>query len=224
MRLPHAYLLMLVCLPLGAHDPVTTKVTWSREISRLVARRCGSCHAAGTAVSLATYEDARPWAKAIKEQTLNRAMPPWGAVKGFGAFKNDSGLTQTELALIADWVEGGAPAGEPAFLPKPAPPPAAFTPRFQQAIPVTADFKLKQRVILIGIRPSASTDSLQLSAHLPGGRIEPLLWLYRYDARFAHDFYLATPLTLPAGTLIDGVRNASQTVLLLVNPGSSPAH
>lgn len=214
---------MLVCLPLAAHDPVTTKVTWSREISRLVARRCGSCHGAGTAVSLATYEDARPWAKAIKEQTLNRAMPPWGAIKGFGAFKNDAGLTQTELALIADWVEGGAPLGDPAFLPKPVPPPAAVTPRFQQAIPITADLKLRRAVHLIGIRPSASIDSLQLSAHLPGGRIEPLLWLYHYDARFAHDFYLATPLTLPAGTIVEGVRNAAQTVTLLVNPGSSPA-
>ena len=171
-------------------------------------------------MSLVTYDEARPWAKAIKEQTLSRAMPPWGAVKGFGAFQNDAGLTQTEIELIADWVEGGAPLGDPAFLPKDVPAVrAAARPRFRRELPVAGFLKLTQRVTLLGIRPAAAKDtSLKLVARLPGGRVEPLLWLYHYDPRFAHDFYLAAPLALPAGTVI--ASDSSQKMILLVNPGS----
>src|SRR5437773_2329990 len=101
-------------MPLSAHDPITTKITWSREVSRIVYARCLGCHReGGAAFSLATYAEARPWAKAIKEEVLVRRMPPWNAVKGFGQFKGDRGLAQEELSIIADWVEGGAPEGNP---------------------------------------------------------------------------------------------------------------
>ncbi len=69
------------------------------------------------AFSLATYKDARPWAKAIGEEVLQRRMPPWGAVKGFGDFRNDQGLTAEQLELIVDWEEGGAPEGEEKDMP-----------------------------------------------------------------------------------------------------------
>ena len=70
-----------------AHDIITTKITWSKEVSRLVYKRCASCHRkGGSAFSLMTYEESRPWAKAIKEEVLERRMPPWGAVKGFGGY------------------------------------------------------------------------------------------------------------------------------------------
>src|SRR4030081_3786137 len=101
-----------------AHDVITTPITFSREISRLVYNRCASCHHdGGSAFSLTTYAEARPWAKAIKEEVLERRMPPWGAIKGFGEFKNDASLSQEEITLIAEWVEGGAPEGDPSFLP-----------------------------------------------------------------------------------------------------------
>src|SRR5580704_15603555 len=65
------------------HDVITTKVTFNREIIRLFNTHCISCHReGGTAFSLAAYKDARPWAKAIGEEVLQRRMPPWGGVKG----------------------------------------------------------------------------------------------------------------------------------------------
>src|SRR5580692_3516294 len=101
-----------------AHDVITTRITFSKEISRLINKRCATCHhEGGSAFSLMTYEEARPWAKAIKEEALERRMPPWEAVKGFGEFRNDRGLTQEELETISGWVEGGAPEGEPKYLP-----------------------------------------------------------------------------------------------------------
>src|SRR4051794_3352829 len=101
-----------------AHDPITTKLTWSREVSRIVYKHCASCHRdGGTAMSLLTYQEARPWAKAIKDEVLARRMPPWGAVKGFGDFKNDITLSREELDLIARGGEGGPPEGDAKYLP-----------------------------------------------------------------------------------------------------------
>jgi hypothetical protein len=68
-------------------------------------------------MSLATYEDARPWAKAIKEELLEKRMPPWHAVKGYGEFRNAPPLTQRDVDLIVNWVEGGAPKGDEKDLP-----------------------------------------------------------------------------------------------------------
>src|SRR5215472_14006193 len=100
------------------HDVITTKVTFDREIIRLFNSHCISCHReGGTAFSLETYKAARPWAKAIGEEVLERRMPPWGAVKGFGDFRSDQGLTAEQLELIVDWEEGGAPEGEEKDLP-----------------------------------------------------------------------------------------------------------
>ena len=97
---------------LRAHDPSAAPITWNREISRIVFEKCASCHRdGGTAFSLMTFQDAQPHASAMKDSVLARRMPPWGAVKGFGAFKNEQGLTQEQISLIADWVEGGVTRG-----------------------------------------------------------------------------------------------------------------
>src|SRR5438105_15040404 len=70
-----------------AHDVITTKITFDREMLRIVYARCASCHRpGGSAFSLLTYNEERPWAVAVKEETLRRRIPPWGAVNGFGDF------------------------------------------------------------------------------------------------------------------------------------------
>ncbi|HKG21366.1 MAG TPA: cytochrome c, partial [Blastocatellia bacterium] len=101
-----------------AHEPITTKVRFNKEVIRILQRNCLGCHRPeGAAMSLATYDDARPWAKAIKEEILERRMPPWHAVKGYGDFLNAPPLTQREMDLIVNWVEGGAPRGDEKDLP-----------------------------------------------------------------------------------------------------------
>ena len=110
-----------VGLTLEAHDFGSAQITWNREVSRIVYERCASCHReGGTSFSLMTYREAQPYADAIKDSVLARRMPPWGAVKGFGAFRNDDGLTQEQVELITDWVVGGMlkgnnPKGIPAW-------------------------------------------------------------------------------------------------------------
>jgi hypothetical protein len=102
-----------------AHEPITTKVRFNKEVIRALQRSCLDCHRpGGIAMSLVTYNEARPWAKAIKEEMLERRMPPWHAVKGYGEFRNAPELTQREIDMIVNWVEGGAPKGDDADLPR----------------------------------------------------------------------------------------------------------
>jgi len=110
---------MLWASATDAHEFITTKITWAREISRVFNRRCISCHrSGGPAFDLGAYEQARPWAEAIKQEVLERRMPPWGAIKGFGDFRDEEALTEMEIAVISSWVEGGAPRGDLTLLPK----------------------------------------------------------------------------------------------------------
>ena len=188
---------------LRAHDPISTKLTWTQEISRIVFKRCAGCHNSGP-ISFMSYETARPWAKAIKEEVLNRTMPPWGAVKGFGDFRDDPSLTQDEITRIAEWVEGGAPEGDPVYLP-PVPKPASK--------PVTPRGRLTQRfkspVTLLGIHPLGSIESVQLTAKLPDGSVVPLLWLQGYKRVWNRTFLYRNPITLPAGAKIQASAPAS---------------
>jgi hypothetical protein len=66
-----------------------------------------------------TYEEARPWAKAIKEKVLLKQMPPWFADQKFGTFTNDPSLSAKEVETITRWVDAGAPRGDAKDLPKP---------------------------------------------------------------------------------------------------------
>ncbi len=107
----------------AAHEPITTKVTFNKEIVRILRQRCLDCHReGGVSFRLDTYAEARPWAKAIKEEVLEGRMPPWHAAKGAGSFHNDRSLTILEKDLLVDWVEGGAPKGEDKDLPPVAEP------------------------------------------------------------------------------------------------------
>jgi len=201
-----------------AHDLVTTKLTWNREISRIVTARCVSCHhPSGRAFSLMTYAEARPWAVAIKEEVLARRMPPWGAVKGFGDFRNDAGLTGEQIEWITAWVGGGVPEGDPADLDtQPRPPEAVPVVNSVGEIVVSGDYRLTQEFTIDGLIPKVVPDreSMQIVAILPDGRVEPLLWLYEYKSAFAHPFLLRTPVKLPRGTLISGVPKTSKIALI----------
>ena len=201
----------------SAHDVITTPITFSREISRLVYARCGSCHRpGGRAFSLLSYAEARPWATAIKEEILERRMPPWSAVKGFGDFQDDQGLTQEQIDLIANWVEGGAPEGDPKLLP-PLPKFTSDRPRFPQGIPVEDVLTVKTAITLAGIRPERVTDTSAavVTATRPDGSIEPLLWLYNYQPRFPQMFWYRTPIRLEAGTRIQITPPGAATFALI---------
>ena len=205
-------------VPVRGHDAITTNITWNREVSRIFYERCVSCHnEKGRAFSMTTYAEARPWAVAIKEEVLSRRMPPWGAVKGFGEFRNDQGLTPEQLEMITSWVEGGVPEGDAKDINPDLKLPKADPAQDKRGATVAgSDFVLKRALRLDGIVPQnvPPKESIQIVAERPDGLVEPLLWLYEYNPTFAHPFLFRTPMNLPAGTVIRGLPQGS-TILLL---------
>lgn len=110
---------------LGAQTPATAapQATFTKEVAPILQQHCQECHRpnAIAPMSLLTYEEVRPWAKAIKERVSARMMPPWfiDPNVGINKFKNDGGLSEDEIATIVKWVEAGAPRGNPSDMPAP---------------------------------------------------------------------------------------------------------
>ena len=222
VRVVLTLLLAGICPDAEAHN-VGDAILWNREISRIFYRRCASCHRdGGTSFALVTFQDVQPRAVEIKEAVLSRRMPPWGAVKGFGDFRNDQGLSQEEIGLINDWVDSNTPRGNnPNALPK--------VPKFDKpatyklpknAMEVKGTVTLKSALMLDGLFPVkvSSGSSMRIVAVLPDGHTEPLLWLYEYKDSAPHPFFLRKALSLPAGTTIHGVQPTDRVFLI---PGKS---
>jgi mono/diheme cytochrome c family protein len=96
--------------------------TFSKEVAPILYKNCAGCHRPGeiAPMSLLTYEQARPWAKSIREKVLTGQMPPWHASEPHGTFLNDRRLTDGEKSTLIAWVDAGAPQGDAKDLP-PAP-------------------------------------------------------------------------------------------------------
>jgi hypothetical protein len=111
-----AWLAAVLGLPSPAypHKPITTTIHFKNEIAQIFQRKCFQCHSENNlGVSLTSYAQARPWARAIREEILERKMPPWTAVPGYGHFSNDISLNAREMEVILSWTDGGAPSGVP---------------------------------------------------------------------------------------------------------------
>jgi len=99
------------------------QVTFTKDVAPILQRSCQNCHRPGAIapMSLLTYDDVRPWARAIKEKVSKRQMPPWYIDRNIGisAFKDDPSLSDREIATISQWVDAGAPRGNPTDMPPP---------------------------------------------------------------------------------------------------------
>lgn len=122
---PALMLLILASAGLRAQttSPVSGAVTFTKDVAPILQRSCQECHRpnAIAPMSLLTYEEVRPWAKAIKEKVALRMMPPWFVDPnvGINRFKNEGGLSNQQIATIANWVDAGAPKGNQADMPAP---------------------------------------------------------------------------------------------------------
>jgi len=115
----------LVCaLVLGASMVATaatvpTARTFAKDVAPIIQSRCQECHRPGEAapMSFGSYQEVRPWAKAIKQAVVLKKMPPWFADPQYGHFRNDRSLSQAEIDTLVSWVDTGAPEGNPKDLP-----------------------------------------------------------------------------------------------------------
>ena len=119
-KLPLYFLCVVNAWTLSAQAPARSPApTFTKDVAVILQARCQGCHRPGEAApfSLLTYEQARPWAKAIKEAVLVRKMPPWFADPHYGKFSNGRSLNQQELDILAAWADAGAPQGNPKDMP-----------------------------------------------------------------------------------------------------------
>ena len=148
----------LYALPaIQASGPGTSpkNVTFNKEVAPIFFKSCAECHRPGEAApfSLLTYEQARPWAKAIKERVVTRSMPPWHLDKtvGIQQFQNDASLSDEQISKIVRWVDGGAPVGDVKDMPAP------------KQWPDDGGWKLPQTPFLDSIRDQCSLEHLNLT-------------------------------------------------------------
>ena len=109
----------------ASQAPAPASPTFTRDVAPILYKNCVACHRAGeiAPMSLITYDDVRPWARGIRQAVAQGVMPPWHADAPTGTFENERRLTDAEKDVIARWVAGGAPQGDP----KDLPPVPAFT-------------------------------------------------------------------------------------------------
>jgi hypothetical protein len=112
-----AFVLLAMSIRSYAKDPVT----FHKDVEPILQRNCQTCHRPGqiAPMSLVTYPNVRPWAKAIKEKVVARTMPPWFADPRYGPYVNDRSLKAEEIDTIAQWVDSGAPEGDSKDAPAP---------------------------------------------------------------------------------------------------------
>jgi mono/diheme cytochrome c family protein len=132
-RLRYAWLvpgflgLVASAAPRAQSGPAAGDVTFAKDIAPILQRSCQQCHRpdGGAPMSLITYEEVRPFARAMKLKTglgpHAGVMPPWFVEKNIGIqkFKSDPSLSDEEIAKVAKWADAGAPLGNPADMPPP---------------------------------------------------------------------------------------------------------
>jgi hypothetical protein len=99
----------------------SSPVTFSRDVLPILQKNCQTCHRPGQVapMSLMSYKETRPWAKAIKTAVSLRQMPPWFADPKYGHFTNDRSLNQSEIDTLVRWADSGAAEGDPKDAPAP---------------------------------------------------------------------------------------------------------
>src|ERR1044071_7577131 len=109
-------LLTLLCGAIASAQP-----TYSREVSRIMQQKCQMCHRPGDVAPfpLLTYDDVMAQLRGVRANVDARLMPPWKPIAGHGDFKNNLSLTDDERQTILDWVDAGAPLGDPGDMPAP---------------------------------------------------------------------------------------------------------
>jgi len=112
-------LIALLGTLIGSSVAAADTPTFYKDVLPILQANCQTCHRPGEVapMSLLTFEQARPWAKAIQKAVVSRQMPPWFADPKIGHFANERRLGTHDIDTINAWVDAGAPAGKEADAP-----------------------------------------------------------------------------------------------------------
>src|SRR5437868_15251562 len=100
---------LLTAMAVWAAPPTASNITFAKDVLPILQKNCQNCHRPGQVapMSLISYKEARPWAKAIKAAVTMRKMPPWFADPKYGHFTNDRSLKQSEIDTLVKWADSG---------------------------------------------------------------------------------------------------------------------
>ena len=121
-----ALLLTVGAAPLLAQNPLAAPSapmtpSYSKDVAPILQQKCQECHQPGSIapMSLLTYDDAKKYARRIRNKVSERLMPPWHIDRNIGIqqFKNDRSLSELQVATIVNWVDAGTPLGDPKDMP-----------------------------------------------------------------------------------------------------------
>jgi hypothetical protein len=184
----------------SAAASVPDRPTFTRDVQRIFQKSCEACHRPGQMApfSLATYEEARPWARSIKNKVESRYMPPWHLDRTVGEYSPDPSLTDEEIAIISRWVETGAPKGDPKDAPAPIKWPSDHAWQFGEA----PDLILESPPMDVPAQAADLYPEPEIESGMTEDRYIKWIQVLPGDAKITHHvlvFALSAPAGEPAG-------------------------
>lgn len=148
---------------------VTAAPTWYQDVAPLVVGKCSGCHQPGSIApfSLTDYESAMPWATVMADSVESGSMPPFAAkqteqCQTRHGFLDDTSLSDSEMVMLREWADAGAPEGDPeTAAPLPTPPDLSLTDadvRLTSPKPVTID-GTKDQFLCFSVDPDLTEDT-----------------------------------------------------------------
>jgi hypothetical protein len=210
--------------------------TFYKDVLPILQDHCQSCHRKGEVapMPLESYQETRPWAKAMAHAVQMRMMPPWFADPHYGRFANDTSLTDQQIAIMVAWADTGAPAGDR----HEAPAPRTWNPgwniskpdlivQMPKPVPIPAQGEIEYTYEIVPTH-FAEDRWIQMSELRPGSPAHvhhAVVYIRPPDSDWLRNAPIAVPFT--ASTLNDPAdrRQAHETtsdLLLVYAPGSSP--
>ncbi len=112
-------LIYVFCILICSLPSADAQITFSEHIAPIIYKNCGSCHRPGEIgpMNLTNYDEVKNWSTMIKYVTSIKYMPPWQADPEYSRFQEENFLSDEEIQNIAEWVDNGAPEGNPALAP-----------------------------------------------------------------------------------------------------------
>jgi hypothetical protein len=184
-------------------------------------------------MSLITYEQTRPWAKAIVEAVKTNKMPPWFADKCCGEFSTEHILKPEEIAAIDAWAAGGALEGKKKDAPRPikwtndwkidGPSVVVSLPR---AFEVPANSKIDYQYVILPIDLAEDRWASAVEIHPSDRSIvhHAVLYVRNKESKWLRNAPRLTMYSPPPGSMTaDELEQQAATDILAVYTPGSPA-
>jgi Copper type II ascorbate-dependent monooxygenase, C-terminal domain len=231
-----ALFVVVILLPSARAPGASAVPPFYRDVLPILQQHCQTCHRPGEIAPMpfVTYDQTRPFARAIANDTRDRKMPPWFADPRVGHFSNDPSLSAGEINILAAWAAADAPAGNPAD----APPPQRWAAGWNipqpdlvirmpkpVAIPALCEVQYTYEIV-----PTGFTEGkwVQMSEIRPSSRANvhhAVVYIRPPDSPWLRHAPIGVPFTASDLTSEEDRRDTKTTkadILLVYAPGSSP--